>query len=262
MFKNLPYKLINRSITIGLGLFCLFHIISSQSAQKKNISETTLTKEEYLEQEKANELKLSLLKNVPAFGFDNLVADWTLMDFMVYFGDGKARKQTGYSLSDDYLEVIANNDPRFTRAYMMVSPASSIFGGTPERTIELLNKALKHLTPDIPEAYFMWVYKGIDEILFFGDLKKAKRSYEKAAEWATIAEDEKIAKSARNTVKFLASNPNITNAQVGMWLLVWVNNKEKATRNMAKQKIEQLGGELKVYPDGRVEAIPPKTSKS
>lgn len=262
MFKNLPYKLINRSITIGLGLFCLFSIISSQSDQKKKISETTLTKEEYLRKEKANELKLSLLKNMPAFGFDNLVADWTLMDFMVYFGDGKARKQTGHSLSDDYLEVIANNDPRFTRAYMMVSPASSIFGGTPERTIELLDRALKHLTPDIPEAYFMWVYKGTDEILFFGKLKEAKRSYEKAAEWATIAEDKKIAKSASKTVEFLANNPDTTQAQVGIWLQVWVNNKEKTTRRMAKEKIEQLGGELKVYPNGRVEAIPPKTNKS
>ena len=262
MFKKIPSKLINRSIKVGLGSFCLFSVINLQSAQKEKISETTLTKEQYLKQEKAYELKLSLFKKMPTFGFSNLVADLTMMDFMLYFGDGKARKQTGYSLSDDYLELIVNNDPHFARAYMFISPASSMFGGTPKRTIELLDRALKHLTPNIPDAYFVWIYKGTDEILFFGDLEKAKKSYESAAKWATVAEDDKIAKSAKNTVKFLASNPNIINAQVGAWLQVFANNKEQNIRDIAKEKIEQLGGELKIYPNGEVQAIPPKISKS
>ena len=262
MSKELLLKYFGKVSAISMGILCLFFIVSLQSNRIKKISEVTLTKETYLKQEKSQELQLSLLKKMPAFGFDNLVADWTMLEFMQYFGDGKARKQTGHSLSADYLEVIANNDPLFTRAYMTISPVSSMFGGTPERTVELLNKVLKHMTPNTLEAYFVWLYKGTDEILFFGDLKEAKRSYEKAAEWATIAGDEKIAKSANNTVKFLATNPDTSQAQVGIWLQVWVNNREKVTREAAQKNIEKLGGELKVYPDGRVEAIPPKTSKS
>ncbi|WP_319423234.1 hypothetical protein [Pleurocapsa sp. FMAR1] len=69
-------------------------------------------------------------------------------------------------------------------------------------------------------------------------------------------------KSAKNTAEFLASNPDTKQAQVGVWFMVWNNAKDERIRQIAEAKIESIGGELKVYPDGRVEAIPPKTSKS
>ena len=262
MTIKISSRFIQQFLALCLGSSCLFSTIKLQSAQIDKTSKKTLTKEIYLKQEKSQNIQLSFLKKMPAFGFDNLVADWSMLEFMQYFGDVEARKQTGYSLSANYLEVITNNDPRFSLAYMIISPASSVFGGTPERTLELMERGLKYLTPDIPYAHFVWIYKGTDEILFFGNLKEAKRSYEKAVEWATIAEDKKIAKSASKTVKFLATNPDTTQAQVGIWFQVWVNSKEKMTREAAKKNIEQLGGELKVYPDGRVEAIPPKISNS
>ena len=261
----MSHKLLSKSFgkmsVISIIFLCLFSIISLQLNRVREISESTLPREVYLKQERSKDLRLSLIKEMPTFGFDNLIASWAMLEFMQYFGDDKARKVTGHSLSDDYLEVISNTDPRFARAYMFISPVSSMFGGTPERTVQLLDKALEYLSPEIPEAYYVWIYKGTDEILFFGDLKKAKKSYEKALEWAKIAEDEKIIKSASNTIEFLASNPDTTKAQVGIWFQVWVNNKEKIARDMAKEKIEQLGGELKIYPNGRVEAIPPKANK-
>ncbi len=262
MTRKLSSRFIKQFLALCLGSSCLFLTIKLQSAQIERISEKTLTKDIYLKQDKSKNIQLSFLKKMPAFGFDNLIADWSMLEFMQYFGDGEARKETGYSLSADYLEVITNKDPRFSTAYMIISPASSVFGGTPKRTLELMDRGLKHLTPDMPYAYFVWLYKGTDEILFFGDLKNARKSYEKAAEWATIAKDKKIAQSASKTVKFLATNPDTTQAQVGIWFQVWVNSKEKMTREAAQENIEKLGGELKVYPDGRVEAIPPKTSKS
>ena len=40
-----------------------------------------------------------MLKNLPSFGFDNLIADWTFLKFLQYFGDDEARDVTGYDLA-------------------------------------------------------------------------------------------------------------------------------------------------------------------
>ena len=262
MIKRLKSHLINQVALFGLGASILFFIIDLQSAQIQKISENTLTEKTYLKQEKSEGLKLSYLKKMPTFGLSNLIADWTMLEFLQYFGDGEARNITGYSLSADYLEVIAQNDPFFSRAYIIISPASSMFAGTPERTVTIMNKGLAKMSPDITDAYYVWLYKGTDEILFLGDLKKAKKSYQMSANWASKAGNEKISESAEGTAKFLATKPDASQAQVGAWFTVWNNAKDERIRQIAEAKIESIGGELKIYPDGRVEAIPPKASKS
>ena len=245
---------------IFLSLGCW--MVKLQLPQLQEVKQAELGKEEYLKAEEAEVIQLDFLKNAPAFGFDNLVSNHSLLRFIQYVGDGKARKKTGYSLSSKYLEIIAEKDPRFAEAYIMISPASSVFAGTPQKTVDLMDKGLKYLTPDIDRAYVVWLYKGVDEILFLGDLEKAKKSYKKAAEWAAIAGDEKIAKAATNTAKFIATNPDIRQAQVGAWFTVWLSTREKSVRNLAESEIEKLGGKLTVYPDGRVEAKPPEISNS
>ena len=260
--NSINKKLLNQFLLFGLGTACLFGITNLQSTQVKKISEVTLTKETYLKQQEGEKIRLSFLKKSPTFGFDNLVADWTMLQFLQYFGDGKARDKTGYSLSSNYLDVISKNDPRFTLAYIIISPASSMFAGTPERTVELMNRGLKYITPEMDSAHFVWLYKGVDEILFLGDLKKAHKSYLKASEWAEITGDDFIAESAEDTAKFLTTKPDIRATQVGVWFMVWNNSQDKRVRQIAQSKIEGIGGELKFYPDGKVEAIPPKENKS
>ena len=260
--KLIPKKLANQFLLFGLGTACLFGITNLQSAQIEKISKVTLTKETYLKQQEGEKIRLSFLEKSPAFGFDNLVADWAMLQFLQYFGDSKARNKTGYSLSSNYLDVISQNDPRFTLAYIIISPASSMFAGTPERTVELMNRGLKYITPEMDSAHFVWLYKGVDEILFLGDLKKAHKSYLKASEWAEITGDDFIAESAEDTAKFLTTKPDIRATQVGVWFMVWNNSQDKRVRQIAQSKIEGIGGELKFYPDGKVEAIPPKENKS
>ena len=262
MINKLSSSIYKQIIIFCLGITCLVSILKLQSVEKKRLSEVTLTKETYLKQQQSEQIRLSFLKNSPSFGFDNLTADWAMLQFLQYFGDTKARNQTGYALSPDYLEVVSKNDPRFTLAYLIISPASSMFAGAPERTIELMDRGLEFITPDMPQAHFVWLYKGVDEILFLGDLKKARQSYFKAAKWADIAEDDFIAESASDTAEFLTTKPDIRATQVNTWFLVWNNAKDERIRQIAEAKIESIGGELKVYPNGRVEAIPPKGSNS
>ena len=262
MIKSLKNNFLNHTILSVISISCLFAILNLQNSRVEQLSKTSLDTEIYFKQHKAEDLHLSFLNKMPSFGFDNLLANSTMLRFLQYFGDGEARKHTGYTLSSDYLDVIVNKDPRFATAYLVISPASSMFGGHPDKTVSLMEKGLQKLSPDIDKAYWVWLYKGIDEILYIGDLEKAQESYQKAAEWAKIAGDEKIAESARNTAKFLATKPDIKQAQVGAWLVVWTSAKDQLTRDFAQRKIEELGGTLVVEPDGRVVAKPPKPANS
>lgn len=255
----------NRKINLLLvGITCIslvWFIVKLQVPKIQELKQAELDTDEYLKAVKAEKIQLGFLEKSPTFGFDNLLASRTFLKFLQYVGDPKARKETGFSLSYKYLEIIAEKDPRFAEAYIMISPASSVFGGTPYKTVALMDKGLETLTPDIPRAYVIWLYKAVDEVLFIGDLEKARKSYEKAAEWATIAGDERIAKAAKNSAKFLSTNPDARQAQVGAWFTVFVSSSDKTIRGIARRNIEQLGGTLEIYPDGRVFAHPPKVSE-
>lgn len=257
-YKNSTSLFLTSLIGISLG-GCL---VKLQLPQLQEAKQAQLGKDEYTKAVEAEKTQLSFLKNAPAFGFDNLVASQSMLKFLQYVGDSRARKQTGYSLSYKYLELIAEKDPRFAEAYIMISPASSVFGGTPQKTIELMDKGLEYLTPDIDRAYVVWLYKAVDEVLFIGDLEKAQKSYKKASEWAAIAGDEFIARAAKDSAEFLSTEPDTRQAQVGAWFTVWTNTREKSVRHIAETEIKRLGGTLTVYPDGRVEAKPPKIENS
>lgn len=261
MIKQVKSKFINNVIPLTVGIFCAVSAMSMQLLKAKQVAHPVMGKDKYIQQHKDELLKLSLLEKLPSFGFDNLISDWAILSFLLYFGDSEARNQTGYSLSADYLELIAENDPLFTKAYTIISPASSMFAGTPQRTVEIMNKGLAKMTAGTPDAYYVWLYKAMDEVLFLGDLKEAKKSYEMSANWAKKSGNKRIAKSAEDTAKFLATKPDIRSTQVNVWFMVWNNSKDQRIRQIAETKIESIGGELKTYSDGRVEAIPPQNSK-
>ncbi|AFZ34872.1 hypothetical protein Sta7437_1302 [Stanieria cyanosphaera PCC 7437] len=238
-------------------VFCGASIIYLQMPMARQLMGNN-TKANFEQDEKIAKIQLDLLKNMPSFGFKNLLSDWIMLQFLQYFGDGEARKVVGFSLSPDYLEAIVQHDPKFIQAYLMISPASSMFAGLPNRTVEAMAKGLEQLSPDISDAYYVWLYKGVDEILFIADTEEAKKSYTMASKWAKIAGNEAIAKSASDTVQFLETNPDSTDAQIGAWLMVFVNSRDTYTRQLAKNSIENLGGELQIKPDGRVSVRLPR----
>jgi hypothetical protein len=254
---------LNLSLLKTLGLVAVIGGLMVAMVEMQQEKVKTLTKEKLLERNYSQESRLEnaqveLLKNIPSFGFDNMLANWAMLQFIQYYGDGDARRETGYGLSPDFMEIVTKNDPKFVRAYLMMSVASSVNAGKPERTIEIMNKGLAKLSPDINDAYFVWLYKGVDELLFLGDIPAAKKSYQMAADWAKIAGNEFIEKSARGTVKFLETNPDSRAPRVGAWMLVWINSQDEETRKLAKENIEKLGGKLVVVNNNQVMAIPPK----
>ena len=241
-------------VTIG----CSLAIGLLQVPQLKQLATKakTASPEELNKELQAERLRLNLLQKTPSFGFDNILADWVMLGFLSYFGDDSAREQTEYSLSPEYFEIIVDRDPRFLQAYLFLSNSVSMYAVMPEKSVALMEKGLKSLSPKAPPmSYYVWRYKGTDELLFLGDAQAARKSFEKAAEWASVSDDpnsQNVAAISRQTAQFLARNPNSKYAQVGAWSMVLQNAVDDRTRQKAISRIEALGGKVVVTPEGEV----------
>ncbi|MFE1744233.1 hypothetical protein [Coleofasciculus sp. H7-2] len=213
-------------------------------------------------EEESERLRLNLLQKTPSLGFANLLADWVFLGFLTYYGDDSARGETGYSLSPEYFEIIVDRDPHFLNSYLFLSNSISMYAGMPEKSVALMEKGLKSIAKNpLPKSYYVWRYKGTDELLFLGDAQAARQSFEKAAEWASIYSDpesQNVAAISRQTAQFLARNPNSKFAQVGAWTMVLQNAVDDRTRKIAVSRIEALGGKVVVTPEGEVKVKLPE----
>ncbi|KJH71511.1 hypothetical protein [Aliterella atlantica] len=207
-------------------------------------------------------IRLTVLQKLPSFGFRNIIADYTFINFAPYFGDDEARAKTGYALSPEYFEVIINRDPYFLDAYRFLSSSTTLYAGMPERTVALMEKGLKSLSPQVPKnSYYIWRYKGTDELLFLGDSQAARQSFETAGKWADTYSDKDskyISQLSYQTAQFLAKNPNSKSAQVSAWSLVLNNAFDDRVRKIAISRIQALGGKVSITPDGQLKVQPPK----
>jgi hypothetical protein len=252
-------------VTSSVALLCIMAVGVLQIPQLNRLKNKPKTSSlEALRQEvNLEQLHLDLLQKTPAFGYDNLLADWMFLNFLQYFGDDEARDLTGYSLSPKYFESIVDRDPRFLGAYIGLSTSISLYAGMPEKSVALMEKGLKSMSPQSPpKSYYVWRYKGIDELLFLGNAQAARQSFEKAAEWASNSSDEEskyIAALSGKTAQFLSRNPKSKFAQVNTWAMVLTNTTDTRARNIAISRIEALGGKVIVTPEGALKIrLPPK----
>lgn len=243
-------------ITPVIVCLCILGISSMQFPRlQKLLNSQQYTALETLEKElQTEQLRLKLLKQMPSFGYDNLIANWSYLNFLQYFGDDEIRARTGYSLSPEYFEVIIERDPRFLMAYLSLSTSTSLYAAMPERAVALMDKGLKSLSAKVPErSYYAWRYKGIDELLFLGNAQAAQQSFLTAANWASQYPDEEsqlVAFTSQKTAEFLSRNPNSKYAQIATWGMILSNRLDDRTRKRAISAIEKLGGEVITNPDG------------
>jgi hypothetical protein len=235
-------------LAVGVFLALTATLQWQRLEQHRQQAETAPETVERLEMLQASQL--NLLKKTPAFGFDNLLADWTFLQFLQYFGDEPARQQTGYRLSPEFFEVIVKNDPLYTLYYLFLSASSSIYAADPGRSVLLMEEGLQSMTPEIPiDSFIVWRYKAIDELLFLGDGEAARQSYLKAAEWAEQSshpEAAEVARLSRESAEFLANNPTSKSARINAWVNVLLNAVDGSTQQLAIQKIEELGGTITI----------------
>lgn len=250
-------------LVVILSVLALIGLQLPQLNQIINKSKTASI-EELRREVAAEKVRLDLIQRIPSLGFSNLIADWTILSFLQYFGDDVARDRTGFELSPEYFEIIVDRDPHFLKSYLFLSTSISLFAGEPEKSISLMDKGLKTLTPQQPQSYYVWRYKGIDELLFSGNTKAAQKSFATAAEWAnnySDPESQEIASLSRRTAEFLADDPDITLAQEGAWAMVLVNSlnaDDERTRKQVIERIEAQGGKVIVSPKGAVSVKLPR----
>lgn len=247
---------------LSLGL--INTIVFLQKPQLKTTKKIDIVK--YQRQESKEKTTASLLAKMPNFGYGNLIADWAYLKFLVYFGDHYVRDNTGYAATSDLFKTIVKNDPRFVKAYFMISPANSLFAGNPKESTELIEQGLNSITPQShPDAYFLWIYKAIDELLFLGDSAAAKNSYDNGIEWASYYNDDRskaVATRMKVMSNFLADNPDSVEAQIGSWFQLLTNAKDNTTRQKAINNIERLGGKITYSPNGVRVTVPEEHRRS
>ncbi len=245
-------KIKQESVILILVFVCsLIIIIGQQKSLLSSLTskKTIISSEKYFSLEKKAGLKINAAKKIPSLGFDNLLADWSFLNFVQYYGDVKARNVTGYALAPDYFEMIVKRDPRFVNAYFFLEPATTLFAGKPEVSISLMNEGLKSIQSSQPLAYQVWLYKGLIELLFLNDVEEAKKSYRIAGQWAKIEnrpESLNIGLFAEDTANFLEKKPDSKKVVASAWLMIFANARDKETRAIAQSKITELGGQIKI----------------
>ena len=252
------------AVSSSVALLCLIAIGGLQLPRLSKLIERgkTASVESIKTEVELERLRLELLQKAPSLGFNNLIANWVYLGFLQYFGDDLARGQTGYELSPAYFESIVDRDPRFLGSYISLTASVSLYAGKPEKSVALMAKGLKSMSPQIPpQSYYVWRYKAIDELLFLADIKSAQRSFAKAGEWASTypdPESQNVAAISRRTAQFLAGNPDkerIKNAQEAIWASVIVNAlqaNDRRTRDQVIRQIEARGGKVTISPEGGV----------
>ncbi|MGJ3249402.1 MAG: hypothetical protein ACFE0I_25430 [Elainellaceae cyanobacterium] len=253
------------TLVIGaIAIACMVGIGALQRPRLARLQDAsqTMTQDAAEQAEQAKELQLRFLDYAPDFGFDNLMADWVFLNFVQYFGDTPAREHTGYRLSPEYFDVILARDPYFRLGYFFLSASTSLYAGMPQRTVDIIERELPHLSPTLPDkAYYVWRYKGIDELLFLGDTAAARESFTKVTEWASVYSDkesQQIARSSAQTVQFLKSNPDSRSAQISVWTMVFNNAFDEATQQLAINQMRNLGATVSTDENGNLQVSLPK----
>ncbi len=213
----------------------------------------------FKQSEQQEALWLKMLKAFPSFGFDNLVADWTFLKFLQYFGDDEARNITGYSLSPDYFDIITRRDPRRVEIYPFLSVAVSFYQAKPEIAVQLMERGTSALSPQIdPQAWTVWRNKGLDELLLLGDIPGSIRSHEMAADWVEgTPSGKQLAPMFRATAEYLRRDPDSVQVRFSGWSMVYAQTKDKVVRYRAKQALFRLGAMVRKDKDGNESFILP-----
>lgn len=235
--------------------------IQSNDLSKLRARQLTLTKTEIERDVTDKADRIALWKTTPTFGFDNLISNLTLIDFIQYFGDEPVRKINGYGLALPYFDLILEKDPKFFVAYFHLSVAGNIYNAQPEKSMEIMDRGFKSININAPDSsYYLWRLKGTDELLFAGNGQAAQKSMQIATDWAKQVNNEesrRVAEISQTTANFLAKNPKSKRAQFAAWMMVIDNAVDSNVKKIAVRKIQEIGGKVEIDNAGKVNVTPP-----
>lgn len=210
-------------------------------------------------------IRLELLLNLPAFGFENWIADWAFLSYLQYFGDTPVREVTGYDLNVPYFDLITQRDPRFLEIYPFLSAGVSYYAADPQTAIAFMKRGTDVLDPEIqPQAFWVWWYRALDSLLLLGDVPAAIEGWTRAADWAErsgVPEYARYAESFRGTARALQQNPDSKPARFYAWNSVYLQAVDEPIKKRAERELLLLGAERVEGPDGRTQFRLPQSER-
>ena len=258
--SQLSPALIGQVASIGAAFAIIIYLQTHQLAALK-YQRKVLTKPALQQEEAKLKAQLKIAKTLPTFGFDNLVANWHFLDFVQYFGDTEVRQKAGYGAAMEYFDAILDRDPRFLYGYFYLSSTGSLYAGQPERSVAIMNRGLKFLSPKVPNrGYYIWRLKAVDELLFLGKVPEARQSMLTAADWARQNPDregQNVAQLSQKTANYLARNPNSKQAQFDAWSSVLSTAVDDFVVQRAIVGIRSTGGKVTISPTGEFKVVAP-----
>lgn len=241
--------------TLVTGMVAVATLAGVVWIQRSQLNRPSQWLENPQQAEQQEALRLNLMKQLPSFGFDNVLADWTFLNFLQYFGDDPAREKTGFSLSPEYFDIITRLDPRFVETYMFLSGSISYQLGQPELAIRLMERGTEALSPQThPSAFQVWRFMSLDQLLLLGDIPGTIHSLQMAAKWVEGTPYAEYGPMFEQTAAFLKKDPNSKPIRIASWAAIYqqaVAIDDKRTQKRAKQQIEALGGKIFVK-DGKL----------
>lgn len=227
----------------SISIAMISHMQTKEIEESHSFSE--FRKESSLEQSKKLKQQLLILKDSPSFGFRNLIADGLFLNFLQYFGDEQAEIATENDLSSEFFDAIIAFEPFYRDYYLFLAGSTTLYAGEPDKTIELMNQGLSQMdvenAPD--DAFYIWRYKAVEELLFLGDSQAAQRSFENAADWAASSEradSELMEELSRQTSEFLKKDPDSLLAQIAAWNSIVASALNEDIRERASQRVQEL----------------------
>lgn len=246
-------------VTSLVAVAAVTTIVLMQSQRLRRPSLETVTPQQLEQQDKT---RLNVLRQTPTFGFSNLLASWTFLNFLQYFGDDSVRQVTGYSLNDDYFDIITRLDPRFAESYLFLSASVSYYQGNPELAIEYMKRGTRALSPEFnPKSFLVWRFMGLDQLLLVGDIPGAIRSYEMAAAWTQGTPYADLGPIFQQTADFLRRDPDSATVRFKSWVDVYAQAdavNDKLTRQRAKDALLEMGAKVQYNEKGELYFVPPE----
>lgn len=245
----------NRTLTnVTIGLLACGSVLALQTQQLDRLDQTP----NYQLAAQAEATRLAAQRSSPTLGFEALIADWTFLDYLQYFGDDEARAVSGYGLAADYLDRVTELDPRFLFVYIFVSPGVSYYQGQPERAIALMDRGIATLSPKIhPNAFIVPKFKALDLFLLMGDIPGAIAAYQNTADWVEGTPFADYRTGLEQTIAFLQTNPDSVQARYLGWSDVYYNAVDAIVRDRAAAELRSLGAREVQREDGSIGFAPP-----
>ncbi|MFS8776927.1 hypothetical protein [Synechococcus sp. W70.1] len=199
---------------------------------------------------------IALANTLGWLGYRNLGASWLWLELIQYYGDARARAQTGYGLAYEYFDHMLRLDPSFFQGYRLSSLVLAYWAGQPEKAIEILDRGLQQFTPqNNPDAWRLYVDRALINFMFLGDAEAGRNDYYQAAAWR-----EQVGLPGddfRQLGDNIARSPLSRRSRFDVWLSVFNATSDRDTRLFALKQLAQLGRVLRTLPTGEVEILPP-----